>query len=59
MDRTGEAKLKDTLSFLLNSDSSIIDERNLNLGSKSTWNARAFDTMEDNEWLVMKIPQGN
>ncbi len=59
MDRTGEAKLKDTLSFLLNSDSRIIDERNLNLASKSTWNARAFDTMEEDEWLVLKIPQAN
>ncbi len=31
MDRTGEGKLKDTLSFLLNSDAGIIDERKPNL----------------------------
>jgi hypothetical protein len=59
MERTGEAKLKDTLSFLLNSDSGVIDERNSALASKSTWNARAFDTMEEDEWLVLKIPQAN
>jgi hypothetical protein len=59
MDRTGEAKLKDTLSFLLNSDSGIIDERNLSQGCKSTWEERAFDTMDNDTWVVLKVPQAN
>ncbi len=54
-ERTGEAKLKDTLSFLLNEDSGVMDERN----SKSEWNARVFDTMPGDKWLVLKVPQGN
>ncbi len=40
MDRTGEGKLKGTLSFLLNSYQTYKDKE-----SKSTWNARAFDTI--------------
>ncbi len=59
MERTGEAKLSDTLSFLLNSDSGVMDERNIDNNSWSTRNARAFDTMPGDEWLVLKIPQGN
>jgi hypothetical protein len=39
VERKGEAKLKDTLSFLLNEDSGVMDERN----TKSEWSARAFD----------------
>jgi hypothetical protein len=59
MDRTGEAKLSDTLSFLLNSDSGVMDERNIDDNSWTTRNARAFDTMPGDDWLVLKIPQGN
>ena len=59
MDRTGEGKLKDTLSFLLNSDSGIIDEGNMSLGNKSRWEERAFDTMDKDKWVVLKVPQAN
>ena len=59
MDRTGEGKLKDTLSFLLNSDSGIIDERNLSLENKSRWEERAFDTMDKDKRVVLKVPQAN
>ena len=51
MDRTGEEKLKDTLSFLLNSDQGRNLKRNKNKESKSTWNARAFNTMKDDKWF--------
>lgn len=54
MERKGEAKLSDTLSFLLNSDSGVMDERSIDNS-----NERAFDTMPDDNWLVLKIPQGN
>ena len=59
VNRKGDGKLKKTLTVLLNEDSGIMDERNLGRGSKSTWNARAFSTMEDDEWLVIKVPQAN
>ena len=59
MDRTGEAKLSDTLSFLLNSDSGVMDERKIDNNSWTTRNERAFDTMPGDGWLVLKIPQGN
>ena len=54
-ERKGEAKLKDTLSSLLNEDSGVMDERN----TKSEWAARAFDTMPGDKWIVLKVPQGN
>ena len=54
MERKGEAKLSDTLSFLLNSDSGVMDER-----SVDNRNERAYDTMPRDDWLVLKIPQGN
>ena len=58
-ERTGETKLKETLSSLLNSDSGVMDEQNVGKESKSTWNARAFDTMPGDEWIVVKVPQAN
>ena len=54
MERKGEAKLSDTLSFLLNTDSGVMDER-----SVDNRNERAYDTMPRDDWLVLKIPQGN
>jgi hypothetical protein len=58
MDRTGEGKLTDTLSFLLNSDQGS-DDLKKNKESKSTWESKAFDTMKGDKWLVLKVPQDN
>ncbi len=54
MDRTGEGKLSDTLSFLLNSDQG--SDLKKNKESKSTWESRAFDAMKGDKWLVLKVP---
>ena len=47
------------MSFLLNSDQGHDLKKNKNKESKSTWNARAFDTMKGDRWLVLKVPQDN
>jgi hypothetical protein len=47
MERTGEARLEDTLSFLLNDDSGKMDEREVDPGQ---WGKRAFNTMRSNGW---------
>jgi hypothetical protein len=47
MERTGEARLEDTLSFLLNEDSGKMDEREVDPGQ---WGKRAFNTMRSNGW---------
>jgi hypothetical protein len=56
MERTGKAKLEDILLFLLNDDSGKMDERKVEPGK---WGEKAFDTMPNNSWIVIKCPQSN
>ena len=56
MERTGEVKLEDILSFLLNDDSVKMDERKVEPGK---WGERVFDTMPNDSWIVIKCPQSN
>ena len=56
MERTGKAKLEDILLFLLNDDPGKMDERKVEPGK---WGEKAFDTMPNNSWIVIKCPQSN
>jgi hypothetical protein len=59
-ERSDGTKLDVTLSTILNTDSGVMDERNIEKESNiGDWHSRAFDTMPGDVWMVLKVPQGN
>jgi hypothetical protein len=62
MERTGEAKLEDTLSFLLNEDSGKMDEREVDPGQwerEHLIRCEAMAGRPNDSWIVIKVPQSN
>ena len=56
MVRSGRIKLMDSLQFLLNSDEGPGDAFKVD---ETKWAENVFNTMPNDKWIVLKIPQGN